>query len=85
MADRFYGKFRGVVRNDRDPLGIGRLQVAVPDVLAAQGAWAMPCLPFTRPDGPAIFALPAVDISRSFFVSTRRRRGSVHAAGDPQF
>jgi hypothetical protein len=60
MADRFYGKFRGVVRNDRDPQGLGRLQVYVPDVLGAQGAWAMPCLPCTPPDGPAIFVLPAV-------------------------
>lgn len=58
MADRFYGKFRGVVHNDRDPQGLGRLRVSVPDVLGEQGLWAMPCLPFSGPDGPAISALP---------------------------
>ena len=60
MADRFYGKFRGLVQGNRDPLGIARLEVSVPDVLGEQRAWAMPCLPFTSSESEAIFALPPV-------------------------
>lgn len=57
MAERFYGKFRGVVHNHRDPQGRGRPQVLVPDVPLRTVCGAMPCLPFTRPDAPAILAL----------------------------
>lgn len=43
---RFYGKYRGLVLNNVDPLQIGRVQVAVPDVSGiAPSSWAMPCLP----------------------------------------
>ena len=34
-ADRFYGKYRGLVLNNIDPLQIGRLQATVPEVLGA--------------------------------------------------
>jgi uncharacterized protein involved in type VI secretion and phage assembly len=45
-AARFYGKYRGTVVNNVDPLQIGRIQVAVPDVnTAIPGTWAMPCMP----------------------------------------
>ncbi len=40
-----YGKYRGVVTDDADPLGIGRVRVAVPDVLPQRGVWALPCAP----------------------------------------
>ncbi|MFS0736125.1 phage baseplate assembly protein V [Sphingomonas sp. 1P06PA] len=43
---RFFGKHRGVVLNNVDPLGIGRLQVQAPDVSGlAPLSWAMPCVP----------------------------------------
>jgi hypothetical protein len=42
---RFYGKYRGTVINNIDPLQIGRIQVSVPDVSVIPGSWAMPCLP----------------------------------------
>ena len=48
MSDpgRFYGKYRGVVLNNVDPMQMGRLQVQVPDVTAlAPASWAMPCVP----------------------------------------
>ncbi len=32
-ADRFYGKYRGIVSDNQDPLQIGRLQAFVPEVL----------------------------------------------------
>lgn len=45
-GERFYGKYRGMVLNNVDPLGQGRLQVQVPDVAGlAPATWAMPCVP----------------------------------------
>jgi uncharacterized protein involved in type VI secretion and phage assembly len=43
---RFYGKYRGTVVNNLDPMQIGRVQVIVPDVSGVlPSSWAMPCLP----------------------------------------
>ncbi len=43
---RYYGKYRGMVLNNIDPLKIGRIQVQVPDVLGELlSSWAMPCVP----------------------------------------
>ncbi len=42
----FYGKYRGTVLNNVDPLQIGRIQAVVPDVGGLiPSTWAMPCLP----------------------------------------
>lgn len=42
----YYGKYRGTVINNVDPLQIGRLMVIVPDVGGlAPGTWANPCFP----------------------------------------
>jgi uncharacterized protein involved in type VI secretion and phage assembly len=47
MTQRYYGKYRGMVVNNVDPLQIGRLQVQVPDVSnVIPTTWAMPCVPF---------------------------------------
>jgi uncharacterized protein involved in type VI secretion and phage assembly len=48
VSDRpkFFGKYRGVVVNNVDPIGQGRLQVQVPGVAGlAPASWAMPCVP----------------------------------------
>lgn len=46
MAEKYYGKYRGVVINNVDPLQKGRLLVQVPDVLGLSiSSWAMPCVP----------------------------------------
>lgn len=47
MTTTYYGKYRGTVINNVDPMRMGRLQVSCahvygPGVLA----WAMPCVPF---------------------------------------
>jgi uncharacterized protein involved in type VI secretion and phage assembly len=43
---RFYGKYRGTVFNNIDPMQIGRIQAIVPDVSGeVPTSWAMPCLP----------------------------------------
>ena len=45
-AGQFYGKYRGTVVNNIDPLQIGRIQAMVPDVAGLiPSTWAMPCVP----------------------------------------
>ena len=52
------GKYRGTVRLNVDPLGIGRLLVEVPGALGpGVTTWAMPCVPFGGPN-MGLFALP---------------------------
>ncbi|MEK8172960.1 phage baseplate assembly protein V [Streptomyces sp. M19] len=58
--NRYLGKFRGRVMDNRDPLDIGRVTVQVPDVLGEEAStWALPCLPFTGPQAGQ-FAVPEV-------------------------
>jgi Type VI secretion system/phage-baseplate injector OB domain len=45
-GQKFYGKYRGTVINNIDPMQIGRIQVIVPDVSnLVPSSWAMPCVP----------------------------------------
>jgi uncharacterized protein involved in type VI secretion and phage assembly len=45
---KFYGKYRGTVVDNVDPLQTGRLMVQVPDVSnILPSTWALPCMPFT--------------------------------------
>ena len=45
---KFYGKYRGTVMNNIDPMQMGRIQAIVPDVLGPiPTSFAMPCLPIT--------------------------------------
>jgi len=47
-GQKFYGKYRGTVLNNLDPLQLGRVQIQAPDVGGLiPGSWAMPCFPFT--------------------------------------
>jgi len=46
MSERYYGKYRGLVLNNIDPMQMNRLMVQVPDVGGLIPAtWAMPCVP----------------------------------------
>ena len=46
MSERYFGKYRGLVLNNIDPMQMTRLQVQVPDVGGLIPAtWAMPCVP----------------------------------------
>lgn len=48
MTERYFGKYRGTVVNNIDPMLTGRIQAIVPDVSqVAPTSWCMPCLPMT--------------------------------------
>jgi len=57
---RFYGKYRGTVVNNVDPMQIGRIQAIVPDVSnVILTSWAMPCFPMAGIQA-GVVAVPAI-------------------------
>jgi len=55
-----YGKYRGTVVNNVDPLQIGRIQAMVPDLAGfLPGTWAMPCVPVAGIN-TGVFTAPVV-------------------------
>lgn len=55
---QFFGKYRGTVANNIDPMQQGRIQVNVPAVLGGgQLSWAMPCTPYAG-SGVGFFTIP---------------------------
>lgn len=55
---QFFGKYRGTVANNMDPMQQGRVQVRVPAVLGEGSlSWAMPCVPYAG-NGVGLFAIP---------------------------
>jgi uncharacterized protein involved in type VI secretion and phage assembly len=56
----FYGKYRGVVTDNQDPNGLGRVRVKVQDVLGQkESGWAMPSVPYAG-DGIGLYLIPPV-------------------------
>ena len=56
----FYGKYRGVVTDNNDPLKKGRIRATVPDVYGAgESGWAKPAAPFSG-NQMGFFAVPDV-------------------------
>jgi uncharacterized protein involved in type VI secretion and phage assembly len=59
-AGPYYGKYRGTVINNIDPLLIGRIQAMVPDVAGLlPTSWAMPCVPVAGIN-MGIFTVPSI-------------------------
>jgi len=54
---KFYGKYRGKVLNNIDPLFLGRIMAEVAAVPAAKLNFAMPCSPYAGP-GVGFYAIP---------------------------
>lgn len=53
---KFFGKYRGTVVNNIDPMQIGRIQALVPDVSNIDPtSWAMPCVPIAGKQMGAYF------------------------------
>jgi uncharacterized protein involved in type VI secretion and phage assembly len=57
---QFFGKYRGTVINNVDPMQLGRIQALVPDVTGVlPGTWALPCVPMAGPQAGQ-FVLPPI-------------------------
>jgi hypothetical protein len=57
-VNRYFGKYRGKVENNVDPLQQARLQISCAAVLGGgRMSWAMPSVPYAG-DGVGFFALP---------------------------
>jgi phage gp45-like len=57
---QFFGKYRGKVATNKDPLHLGRLQVTVPAIYGeGKQNWAMPCTPYAGKD-IGFFTIPPV-------------------------
>jgi len=60
---QYFGKYQGTVTQNIDPLGRGRLQVTVPDVLGLLPCtWAEACAPLAGPTGPpmGVYMVPPI-------------------------
>ena len=59
----FYGKYRGVVTDNQDPLFQGRVRAKVQDILGGQECgWAMPSVPYAG-SGVGLFLIPPTKAS----------------------
>ena len=59
VPQRHYGKHRGVVVDNIDPLQLGRVLVQVPKVFNGDARWAMPCVPVAGHQS-GLFLLPPI-------------------------
>ncbi len=61
FGERRFGKFRGIVTDNKDPQKRGRLKLRVPSVLGDQETdWALPCLPLGGLKEQGLFLVPEV-------------------------
>jgi hypothetical protein len=75
---KYYGKYRGTVVNNLDPLFLGRLQVIVPDVLSVlPSSWAEACTPLAGPTGTQMGAYFVPPIGAGVWVEFEQ--------GDPNY
>ncbi len=62
VEQRFYGKYRGQVKDNNDPETLGRLLVTVPGVLGEKvTVWAFPCVPYGGDANQGFFFIPEID------------------------
>lgn len=58
MSKQFFGKYRGVVTNNKDDENRGRIRARVKDVFGdKESPWALPCVPYAGP-GVGLFLIP---------------------------
>jgi uncharacterized protein involved in type VI secretion and phage assembly len=61
LRNRYFGKYRGIVRDVDDPESMGRIVALVPEVLGdSDTPWALPSVPFAGADH-GLVVLPEVD------------------------
>lgn len=60
--DKWYGKYRGFIRDSNDPERLGRCRLEVPAVLGVGrenwSDWAWPCFPYGGNDDTGMFLIP---------------------------
>lgn len=49
IRGRYFGKYRGKVVENVDPMVMGRILASVPAVPSVKSTWAMPCVPYAGP------------------------------------
>ena len=59
-GQRFYGKYRGIVIDNEDPLGLGRIRAEVAAVSGSKLNWALPCTPYAGPK-VGFYAIPPLE------------------------
>ncbi len=62
LAGHYFGKYRGRVVDNTDPLKRGSVQVVVPEVMGEKALWALPCAPYAG-SKIGFFAIPPVGSS----------------------
>ncbi len=61
QTKKYFGKYRGVVTDNSDPLMLGRIQAKVQDVLGdKESSWAMPSVPYAGKN-VGLFLIPPTD------------------------
>lgn len=50
IGPKYYGKYKGVITDNNDLTGTGKLEVQVPDVHGTKKLWAQPCAPYAYRD-----------------------------------
>src|SRR5215475_10340089 len=61
QTGRFFGKYRGLVADNQDPLSLGRVKARVPEILGdVVTGWALPVTPYAG-DGVGLYTVPAPD------------------------
>lgn len=59
LDNKYYGKYRSVVLDNKDPEGLGRLKLEVENIdIAELPNWAMPCTPYAGPKEGFYFMPP---------------------------
>jgi hypothetical protein len=60
VRSRYFGKYRGVVKDNKDPKNLGRIKAGVPEVLGdVDSGWALPCVPYAG-EGTGQYTIPPV-------------------------
>lgn len=61
IENRYYGKYRGKITDNRDPKSLGRIRAIVPEILDnEETGWALPCLPYGGSKDAGFFVIPTV-------------------------
>jgi hypothetical protein len=58
VRSRYFGKYRGIVKDNEDPKNLGRIKASVPEVLGdVVSGWALPCVPYAG-EGTGQYTIP---------------------------